>query len=390
MNVFKRKINGKEQETYSVRFEHRGKAVLKSLGTNVKSEAEKRARDFYKLITAAEWDGLRGALTESVAGRSDTASVGAVLELYCAKALDVKQRGKNADALRRILSMVFPARDVDAMKTSELTKDVVRRFEESMLARVGLEYRRYPTSLPRVMSDYSVRTTIKTTLACARSVFAAGKMRYYEHLKLGDLAGFLAEKPVPPKRRKPQAPDADGLRRMLDALPELRESRPAVYCAWLLMGRCGLRPCEVQAIRENWIRKADAWYLIDVIVRPEEGVDPKGNEGSTPMSVEVWEELERFRHLRTDGFLLPGRTPTERARVVERDLSQWVAQFVRGPGSTTSYELRRWAGSLVLDAHNGDVTAARDFLRHSDIKTTLSWYAYRVNAVRPLGMAGLK
>jgi len=75
--------------------------------------------------------------------------------------------------------------------------------------------------------------------------------------------------------------------------------------------------------------------------------------------------------------------------VVERELSRWVGQFLRGRGNTTSYELRRWAGSLVLDAHNGDITAARDFLRHSDIKTTLEWYAYRINAVKPLGMGGL-
>jgi integrase len=390
MKLFKRIVGGKEQENYSVRFEHRGKAYLKSLGTHVKAEAEKRARDYHRLVTGAEWQDLRGALTESIAGRSETATVGLVLARYVERATDVAQRSKNADALRRILRAVFPSRDVDGMRTSELTKDVVRRFEAVMLERVGKEYRRYEASEGRVMTDYSVRTTIQTTLRCARSVFAPARMRYYEDMKLGDVAGFVSEPTQAPQRRRPQAPDASAIGRMVAALPELKERAPAVYCAFLLMARMGLRPVEVQAARVCWVRPLGEHFALDVIERPDEGFSPKGSEGTVPVAPAVWAELERFAHLRTDGYLVPGRTPTERAAVVERELSQWVGQFLRGRGNTTSYELRRWAGSLVLDAHNGDITAARDFLRHSDIKTTLEWYAYRINGVKPLGMDGLE
>lgn len=389
MHVFKRIINGKEQKNFSVRFEHRGKGYLKGLRTNVKAEAERRAKDFYKVTTSSEWEGLRGALVEAVAGRSETATVGVVLSRYVERATDVAQRGKNADALRRVLRTVFPSRDVDGMRTSELTKDVVRRFEAVILERVGQEYRRYEASAPRVMTDYSVRTTIQTTLRCARSVFGAARMRYYEDLKLGDVSGFLSEPTQAPQRRRPQAPDGAAIARMVAALPALRESSPAVYCAFLLMARMGLRPVEVQAARVSWVRPLGEHFAMDVIERPDEGFSPKGSEGSVPVAADVWAELERFAALRTDGYLVPGRTPTERAAVVERELSRWVGQFLRGRGNTTSYELRRWAGSLVLDAHNGDITAARDFLRHSDIKTTLEWYAYRINAVKPLGMGGL-
>ena len=387
MNVFKRKVNGVEADFYSVRFEHKGKQYLKGLKTPNLAEARKRASDFYRLTTAAEWNEVRETLTERVAGRSDTATVGDVIARYTERAVDVKQRGRNGECLRRVVRAGFPGRVVDDVRVSELTKETVRGFVDAMLARVGQEYRRYEASAPRVMSDYSVRTTIKSTLRCARSIFARGQARHFEDLKLGDLSSFLNEPVEGPKRRKPMPPDAEALRAMIAAVPELREKQPAVYCAFVLMAYCGLRPIEARHARRSWIREAGAGFVLDVVDRDAEGFAAKGNEGSVPVGADVMAELERYAGLRTDGFLIPGRTPTERQRVVERELSAWVGKYLRGrTGTQTSYELRRWAGSRVMDAHNGDVTAARDFLRHSDIKTTLEWYAYRISSVKALGL----
>jgi integrase len=387
MNVFKRKIGGVEQEFYSVKFQHKGKQFLKGLKTSNLAEARKRAADFYRVTTAAEWIEVREALSERIAGKSDSATLREVVERYMALALDVKQRAKNVACLRRVVEAGFPGRTWDLVRVAELTKETVRRFVDGMLGRIGQVYKRYEASEGRVMSEYSVRTTIKSTLRCARSVFAKGHARHFEDLRLGDLSSFLEEPVEGPKRRKPMAPDSEAIRAMVAAVPGLKASSPRVYCAFVLMAYCGLRPIEVRHCRRSWFREVEGGFVLDVVDRDGEGFSAKGNEGSVPVSREVMGELEEFAGLRTDGFMVPGRTPTERARVVERDLSGFVGQFLRGrSGTQTSYELRRWAGSRVLDAHNGDVTAARDFLRHADIKTTLEWYAYRINGVKALGL----
>jgi integrase len=385
MQITKRTIKNEESENYYLRVERGGRAFLRSLGTGVKSEAERRAKLLVKAIENEKW-----ADVDKTKIRQNGATIADVLTIYREKATDVKRREASALALLMIVGEAFPGRNAETVRVSELSKLTVREFEEARLQRVGKVFKRYENSTPRVMNEYSVRTTIRSALIKARAVFARDKMRYYEGLALGeDLKGFLTEPVQWPERRRPQAPDEVGLARMLAALPALRAEDPAVYVSWILMARLGMRPIEVRQAREWWVRSFNGMLMMEISQRPDEGFDPKGSSGSVPLAADVWAELQTFAPMRTDGFLVPGATKTDRAHVVERRLSDWVGQFVRGRGTTTSYELRRWAGSLVMDAHNGDVTAARDFLRHADMKTTLEWYAYRLTKVQPLGMGGL-
>ena len=53
--------------------------------------------------------------------------------------------------------------------------------------------------------------------------------------------------------------------------------------------------------------------------------------------------------------------------------------------SQTSYELRRYAGSLVYDATR-DILKVRDFLRRASVETTQQWYAYLLEDVPSIGM----
>ena len=97
----------------------------------------------------------------------------------------------------------------------------------------------------------------------------------------------------------------------------------------------------------------------------------------------------KFRSLTTDDYLVPGKNQTERHQAVYRRHSKWVSQWIKGRAKT-SYELRRYAGSRLLDM-GATIFEVRDFLRHRDVQTTQQWYAYRLQnrALRTIGMRDL-
>ena len=186
------------------------------------------------------------------------------------------------------------------------------------------------------------RTSIRSYVVQARSLVAPRKMRFYDDLHLPDLSGFRNERVEMPKRTKPRALDIGVIAAINAAAPKLAETDPAVYVAFLMFSRLGLRNVEIRNARWSWIENG----RIGIIERPEENFYPKGSEGWVPIAPDVLKELMRFRHLSTNDYIVPGRTPTERKDAVDRRHSAWVGQWIKDR-SKTSYELRRYAGSLV-------------------------------------------
>ena len=133
----------------------------------------------------------------------------------------------------------------------------------------------------------------------------------------------------------------------------------------------------------------DRGRQIGIIDRPEEDFFPKGCEGWVPIASDVLAEILRFQPLCADGYLVPGRTETERHRRRYRRHSKWVSQWIKDKAKT-SYELRRYAGSRLLDM-GATIFEVRDFLRHRDVQTTQMWYAYRLQnrQLRTIGMSDL-
>ena len=123
--------------------------------------------------------------------------------------------------------------------------------------------------------------------------------------------------------------------------------------------------------------------------RPEEDFFSKGCKGWVPIAPDVLKEILRFQPLCTDGYLVPGANRTERHDAVYRRHSKWVAHWIKDR-TKTSYELRRYAGSRLLDM-GATIFEVRDFLRHRDVQTTQQWYAYRLQnrQLRTIGMADL-
>jgi Phage integrase family. len=183
----------------------------------------------------------------------------------------------------------------------------------------------------------------------------------------------------------PRPLDMRALTAMNAAAPELAESDPGAYVAHLLFSRLGLRNIEIVNARVHWINDES----IGIINRPEEDFFPKGCEGWVPIAPDVLKEILSFQPLCADGYLVPGVNQTERHDAVYRRHSKWVSHWIKDR-TKTSYELRRYAGSRLLDM-GATIFEIRDFLRHRDVQTTQQWYAYRLQnrQLRTIGMRDL-
>ena len=357
---------------YYIRFEApsncrgRARVVHRSLRTTFIPAAKDRAKRIIEPILNGQWE-----TAERLKSRSSYPTIGKVLERYQANAEDRPGTVRNnMSALRLLVRTVFPGSDPDSQNCSVLTGELIRQFERIRMAAVKSELERRRT-----------RASVRSYVVQARSIVAPRKMRFYDDLILPDLSGFRNEKVEMPRRTRPRALDVGVIAAINAAAPKLAETDPAVYVAFLMFSRLGLRNVEIRNARWSWIHNSQ----IGIIDRPSEDFYPKGSEGWVPIAPDVLQELMRFRDLSTDDYIVPGRTATERKDAVDRRHSAWVSQWIKDR-SKTSYELRRYAGSLVYNATR-DILKVRDFLRHASVETTQQWYAYLLEDVPAIGMS---
>ena len=356
---------------YYIRFEPpsncrgRVRVVHRSLRTSLIPAAKDRAKRIIEPILNGQWEAA-----EKLKSRTGYATIGQILERYQANAEDRPGTIRNnVSALRLLIRSVYPG-DPDAQNSSVLTGELIRQFERIRMAAAKSEPERRRT-----------RTSIRSYIVQARSVVAPRKMRFYDELTLPDLSSFRSERVDMPKRTKPRALDLGVIAAINAAAPKLVNDDPAVYVAFLMFSRLGLRNIEIRSARWSWIENG----RIGIVDRPTEDFFCKGSEGWVPIAPDVLRELMRFRHLSIDDYIILGRTPTERRDAVDRRHSAWVSQWIKDR-SKTSYELRRYAGSLVYQATR-DILKVRDFLRHASVETTQQWYAYLLEDVPAIGMA---
>jgi integrase len=345
---------------YYARFKMGGKAYLRTLQTANQSAAASRAKIVIRRIKEGRWEE-----DESKKVRSSLATVGELIAEYQKHAGPTRSPKENAAVLRAIVAT--RGGDPDKQRSTILTGSLVRDWE-------------------RARQDLSKQTRASNWTK-AKCIFGRKYLGFYSDagLKLPDLQSFLSATVGQADRRLPRALDEGVIRSIIAAAPDLKREDPACYVAFLLFSRLGMRNIEIRCARWNWIERSERGAAMAIIERPEEDFSPKGSEGRVPLSADVLAELEEFRGLSEDGFIVPAKTKTERAHVVDRRHSAWVGRWIKDR-SKTSYELRRYAGSLILKATNGDIMAVRDFLRHSDVQTTQKWYAYRLRELPSIGM----
>jgi integrase len=332
-----------------------------------------------KIIESFWADAGRGA--DRLRLRNDNAKIGELIARYERNALQRRTTIRsNVRSLRMIVRTVHGS-DPDSKSTSLLSANLIREFEKRQID--AAEKR--ATSTTRSIVIQRVRTSTASYVRQARSIVALRKMKFYDGMKLPDLAGFRGETVESPQRSLPRPLDMKALRTMEAAAPALAENDPGAYVAHLLFSRVGLRNIEIVNARVHWISDGS----IGIVNRPEEDFFPKGCEGWVPVAPDVLKEILRFQPLCTDGYLVPGANRTERHHAVYRRHSNWVSQWIKGR-TKTSYELRRYAGSRLLDM-GASIFEIRDFLRHRDVQTTQMWYAYRLQNrhLRTIGMRDL-
>jgi integrase len=352
------------------------RVIFRSTGTKEIAAAKRIAAQIIESFWA---DAGRGA--ELLKLRSDNATIGELIASYRENASQRPDTVRsNVRSLRMIVKTVH-AGDPDTKPTSLLTASLIREFEKRQFERA--ENRATPST--RTSAVQKVRISTASYVRQARAIVAPRKMKFYEGLKLPDLADFRREIVETPKRSLPRPLDMKALAAMEAAAPGLAKDDPGTYVAHLLFSRLGLRNIEIVNARTHWINDGN----IGIINRPEEDFLPKGCEGWVPIAPDVLNEILSFQPLCTDGYLVPGANLTERHHAVYRRHSKWVSQWIKDR-TKTSYELRRYAGSRLLDM-GATIFEVRDFLRHRDVQTTQQWYAYRLQnrQLRTIGMRDL-
>jgi integrase len=350
--------------------------IFRSTGTKEIAAAKRIAA---QIIESFWTDAGRGA--ERLKLRNDHATVGELIERYRAGAAQRPATIRsNVRSLRMIIKTVHSG-DPDIKPTSILTANLIREFEKRQLERVE----KRPAGVSRAAAMQRVRTSTGSYVRQARAIVALRKMKFYEGLKLPDLTGFRGESVEAPHRSLPRPLDMKALAAMEAAAPTLASDDPGAYVAHLLFSRLGLRNIEIVNARTHWVNDGS----LGVIDRAEEDFFPKGCEGWVPIAADVLKEVLSFQPLCSNGYLVPGANQTERHEAVYRRHSKWVSQWIKDR-TKTSYELRRYSGSRLLDM-GATIFEVRDFLRHRDVQTTQQWYAYRLQnrQLRSIVMADL-
>jgi hypothetical protein len=315
---------------YYIRFEppsnagKRVRTVHRSLRTNIVAAAKARAKLIVEPILNGQWE-----TAEKLKSRSGYATIGDIIERYLSQAQHRPSTIRNNSGALRLLVRTVRRGDPDAHSSSVLTGDLIRQFERIKISGAKTESARRRT-----------RASIRSYVVQARSLVAPRKMRFYEDINLPDLDTFRNERVEMPKRSKPRALDTGVIAAINAAAPKLASTDPAVYVAFLMFSRLGLRNVEIRNARWSWIENG----RIGIIERPEENFYPKGSEGWIPIAPDVLKELMRFRNLSINDYIIPGVTATDRKEAVDRRHSAWVGQWIKDR-SKTSYELRRYAGS---------------------------------------------
>lgn len=366
---------------FYVRFQFNGRDTPRSLGTTMEALAKVKAKE---IIDAAYTGDVQRSRSMKV--RSDYSPLRQVCDVYIANqgqdARTKRTASANVGSLERIVQLGAGV-SLDDARTSVLTGGLIGRYEAEEVKRIARDD--HGNMLQQ--SELRVRTTIASRVKQARSIFKKSSMHWFDALSLPDLQSFRDYGVKQPERPNPRPLDEGVIGRVNEAAPILAKADPACYVAHLLFSRLGMRNGEIKAARRAWIaRDEHGGGKLGVIYRPEENFKPKARtERWIPIAPGVLAEIDRFAGASPDGdFIVPATNKTERARIVDRRHSQWAGQWIRDR-SKVSYELRRYAGSLVFKKTRS-LAHVQKFLGHADLKTTTDWYWYLLEEIPSIEM----
>lgn len=306
--------------------------------------------------------------------KSDYCTLQEIADIYIAKYGKDRRTSRtargNAGALEKIVR-VATGFDL-TVRSTILDGELIRRFEAQEEKRIDRDANGHVLQ----ESELRVRTSIGSWVRQARSIFKKSHMNWYDDLALPDLKKFREQGVAAPDRPRPRPLDEGVIDQINGAAPALRTADPACYVSHLLFSRLGMRNIEQQHARKNWIvRDTKGGGKLGVIYRPEEGFKPKKKtERWIPIGPKTLAEIDELAESGDNGYLVPALHKTDRENIIYDRHSAWAGQWIKDR-SKVSYELRRYAGSLIY-RKTGKIEHVQQFLGHADLKTTMEWYWY--------------
>jgi integrase len=350
---------------FHVRLQVRGKDIIRSTGVSTEDAAKDRAKQIVEAEIAGNMDKAR-----ELKMRSDACTLRAICDRYLEKFGSNRTARGNVGALEKLVRLGC-GRSLEDARTTVLNAKLIRDFEATEEQRIT----RVRGVVDRA-AELRVRTSIGSVVRQARSIFARKYMHWYEHMTLPDLTEFRAQGVLPAKRRgDPRPLDEGAIASLFENSKQLAVDDPSCYVAFILFALMGMRNSEIRFARRGWLRRNANGAMLDIIDRPEENFFCKGYERHLPVGPEIVKLLDQYYKHSPDGdFLVPAGTKTEREIIVMDRHRIWAGQWIKGY-TKVSYELRRYAGSLVLKK-TGSLVAVKKFLGHANVATTEKWYAY--------------
>lgn len=361
-----------------------------STQTNDRSVAEKRAADHWQAVIAEEFglvDKQRGVRSCSTVGELCAAVVERFT--YPAKTTRVAYAGKLRRVVGVALGLESDSAELAGLALSVLSADLVRRYQAAVLASTeGEEHEEVEQAR---FSANSMLTQARGMFKSLHALKSAGVV-----LPGDECRGFVkAERFRGVKIDTEYLPfTRDEVVKLQAAMERARVDNPAVWLGVSLMLYCGLRNSEVLRAPASALREDRGAWFIKVAPAGDVAVKAGGSVRSVPVPGWLAAALrEQARPAVVEGagvlrLWAPALAVTARELVMRREVSGWVQRVLPGESAPdgrarAAYDLRRQAGSMVMDAQG--LEAARDFLGHKHADVTRRWYATRIRALKPIG-----
>lgn len=362
-----------------------GKRERESLNTRDLVLAKAKRDALLKAQTRAEVDRVLGRDTRAAA------SMGAIFTAY-RKAPTVRAnadtRERNIADLVRLVRYVRGAEfNVEAMSSTELTKQLVKDWQAKKLEAVASECGQDLAAIE------AAKRALNSTLTHAQSLFSENARDDYGALYLPpNVADFLAALPVAArKQEEPTQLDDSTVSKLLTAVEGLQMADAGAWAAFQLMTWGGLRNKECAHARESWLERVPLGYRLTM--KADAGFLPKGNSRAVILPADTVERMlaalptpDPATGRRPDDHLVPAMHFTDRHEAIYRRLNAWLKeQGVVGDAGKIAYRLRKYF--LAKVAEQQGVMLAQAASGHSSRHTLEDHYIGRPKMAAPVRLS---
>ena len=350
---------------FYLRLTRNGRPIWKSLRTGQKAAALERAKKELDALEKNDWHPVA-----KVVAAPRFATLGEILTAFrnsgAQTLISPRTIRQYAGSFEELVTTATGKEFNPSTSSAILTEDLIRKYMAAC-REINPE-----TGEPR-RPDPSIQSSITQ----ARCVLQENFSDIYRHLKLPDLAGFRAKKRFKKHTAAGFVPfDRQTVIDMEAAAARLWEIREDVWIPYALMSVLGLRNGEVEKAQWTDFEERTV-YGMDGKPRPSRVFRVRADyeeaiAGEIEVPDDLWAKLQPYKDAATTEYVCPGKNKTERAQVCERNINRFVERFIKDR-QKVSYELRKWAGSIVATKHG--IYAAQGFLRHRSVTTTERYYA---------------